>query len=200
MEINAYVFTGAPRAGKSYAVEELRRRGYSVFEEPIRKTVKALRLGKSSIPPFGLPATYPAEGYDLILDSCWKACQSDYSAAATLDLSFMDRGFPEMLHLYQMLHRDPPRELLKAAREWRYHQPVFFFEMLPDDLLQEKLAARPFYTVKDCHRIEKELTQIYTDLGYELVHVPFGEVNDRIAFVLNTIRLSAPTERTPPHG
>ena len=95
------------------------------------------------------------------------------------DVIFLDRALPDALAYYKFLNLPVSRKLLDALEVYRYKK-IFILDLLPlvpDYARLEDDASQ--------QRIHELLIEVYTDLEYEVIHVPLLPAEHRVEFILN---------------
>ena len=167
---NWYVITGAPCSGKTTVINQLEQRGYAVVHEVARAYIDA-ELAKGKTLEQIKADEWAFERYILI---------SKVKLEAQLkrkDIIFFDRAVPDSIAYYRLCGLDPtePRQLSRAIR----YQKIFLFERL-------KFLADPVRSEdeKTADRLKYLIEESYQSLGYDLIVVPVGSVEDRTEFIL----------------
>jgi len=124
----------------------------------------------------GVPDRNPVRFNELMLERAIR----DYNAN---DNAFFDRGIVDLIGYAELFELDPSGAR-RAAEEHRYDDPIF---VLP--------SWEEIYTTDDERHMTFEFAKIfgdrvravYVELGYELVDVPKGTIENRVAFVIGEI-------------
>lgn len=170
---NWYVITGAPCSGKTTLINELERLGYRVLHEAARAYLDAeITKGKSIAQ---LKADIRAFERRILRDKL--AAEDSLPAVETI---FMDRAVPDSIAYYK-LEGLCPREPICESRKVRYKK-IFFCERLEleNDIVRVEDDAK-------VDRLQHLLKESYEMLGYTLLQVPRGPVNDRMRILLEHI-------------
>ena len=117
---------------------------------------------------------------ELILSRTIQQYQSYKSCDETI---FFDRGIPDVMAYAENFGLQLGAEI-KAARQWRYNQSVFFlpaWEAIYTNDEERKIN----YT--ECMEFEVQLRHAYKSNSYELVEVPQMSVSERAAFILDVV-------------
>lgn len=97
------------------------------------------------------------------------------------ELTFLDRALPDSLAYYNFLNLPADEKLVNALQSARYNK-IFVLDLLPlknDDVRIEDLAAQ-----KEIHR---NVIEVYTARGEEVVIVPVLSIKERVEFILNNL-------------
>jgi predicted ATPase len=170
-----YIITGAPGAGKTAIIRQLELDGFSVIEEGATDVIAAAHAQG-----IDEPWQHPS-----FLDAIARL-QRDRQMRASYqpdDIQFHDRcavctaalavylGFP-----YTPLLTE---ELERIQREAIYQPQVFFIRNL--GFIKPSAARR--ISFEETLRFEKIHEQTYRDLGFELVYVEPGSVEERVSAI-----------------
>jgi len=174
-----YVLTGGPGVGKSSIILALEQKGYTVVREAAEDWIK-LQQAKGIKQPWLEP-----DFQDQIL-KLQKA--REYKIRNSKNKVFIDRGTLDGLAYYQINGKEPSKmmktEILKLEKDKRYEK-AFIIESLgsceTNDVRRENLD--------EALKLEKLQEQNYKNLGYEVIRVPSGTVEERVGFLEREIRL-----------
>jgi predicted ATPase len=171
-----YVITGGPGAGKTTLLEKLNELGYSCVKEAARQIIiEQQRTGGNAF-PWGNTETYKK----LMLEQSIK----DYLGADNKTTTFFDRGIPDTLCYSRLLGQAVTDEEDLAAKQYIYNKKVF---MLP--------PWREIYTTdterkqdwQEALRTYGVMKETYFGYGYEIIEVPRTIIEDRAAFIIDSI-------------
>ncbi|MEU7867076.1 AAA family ATPase [Dactylosporangium sp. NPDC049140] len=161
-----YVLTGAPGAGKTTIALALRELGYAVVDEAATDVI-----GESP----ELETDHPAFLARIL------QVQNERRLAQRSALQIHDRAPACTLALAVYLGVTPSRALRKAAENnGTYERTVFFVGLM--GFIVPTRARR--ISLEDSRRFERIHAAVYRELGYELVEVPPGVVENRVATVI----------------
>jgi len=154
---------------------ELRRRGYSVVEEPGLRIVREERETNGKALPWVDPAAFLRRAIEMTL--------ADRAAASNLKgWVFFDRSLIDAASGLEALSGEPM--LQRLGQVYRYHQRIFLTPPWPEIYVEDQDRRHSLETaVAEYSR----LVDAYTSLGYEKVHLPKSDVAARADFVLNTL-------------
>jgi len=192
-EVERYVITGAPRSGKTTVVRELGKR-YKTFEEPVVRVIKQrveqfrgdqqIDIPRHSIP---LERLFPDKRE--FLANSQRLFLFDYEESRAYDLSFFDRGLPDLIVLHELLDVPIPADLIDVIKDYRYSERVFVFDLLEREIFQQNINKRHemFNSYEKCLRIRDRIIEVYQQSGYFITLVPFDSVENRELFVMRKI-------------
>jgi predicted ATPase len=173
------VISGCSGGGKSTLLEELRRRGHAVVEEPGRRIVKEELAGKGAALPWVDLAAFARRALAMALD--------DRRSVAALDgWVFFDRGLIDAAAALQRLTGEPALAPLKQTN--RYHRRVFLAPPWPEIYVMDSERRHGL----DAAEVEYgQLLEAYPSLGYAVSILPKLGVAERADFVLKTLEAAA---------
>ena len=99
---------------------------------------------------------------------------------------FFDRGVPDVLGYLRVLGAPIPDHMRRAAKTFRYDRTVFLAPPWREIFCQDRERKQDF---DEAVRTYESMVAIYTELDYELVEIPRSPVEERVAFILRSIRL-----------
>jgi predicted ATPase len=169
--MRCYILTGAPDAGKTVLLRRPEVAGYTVVEEAATD-INALSNGRRIAHPY-LEPTFIDDILALQLSrqvraDAWgdEVVAFDRSPVCTLALAeFLDREIPPALDA----------EIERIRRGGAYEPRVLFVEMA-DRIVNTDVRR---ITYEDARRFKAVHEDVYRRLGFELVHVPTGDVEAR---------------------
>jgi predicted ATPase len=169
------VISGCSGGGKSTLLQELKRRGHHVVEEPGRRIVtEELQSGGSAL-PWVDAAAFARRAMDL--------AHADRSAAeSATGWVFFDRGLIDAAAALQHFTGEPVLDALR--RSHRYNTHVFMTPPWPEIYAIDNARRHDFAAaVAEFER----LRAVYPALGYDLHLVPKARVAERAEFVVSTL-------------
>jgi predicted ATPase len=180
--MSSYVLTGAPGAGKTAIVRSLEVSGHAVVEEAATDVI-ALGQALGRAEPWRDP-DFIREIVALQRQRQDRARQADAGAGAAV---FFDRSPACTLALARFLGFPVTplldAEISRALTEGVYEPTAFFVR---NQGFVHPTAARRI-TFEDSLAFERLHEQVYRDLGFQLVDVPPGPLEDRTALIRQTV-------------
>ncbi|AOF88485.1 AAA family ATPase [Sinorhizobium sp. RAC02] len=169
------VLSGCSGGGKSTLLEELRRRGHVVVEEPGRRIVQEeLASGGQALPWLDLTA-FARRAIAMALAD--REAVRDHPG-----LVFFDRGLVDAASALEVSGGEPV--LAGPAAGHRYNRRVFLTPPWPDIYAGDAERRHGFdAALEEYDRLEK----LYPALGYETVILPKVSVVERANFVLDQL-------------
>jgi predicted ATPase len=166
-----YILTGAPGAGKTVLLRRLERAGFAVVEEAATDF---------HVLAFGAGVAEPHLAPSFIDDILALQRQRERRADAWSDeVVFFDRSPICTLALSEFLGRPPSAaltaEIDRIQREATYQRRVFFLDNL--GFVAPTEARRISFA--DTLQFEAVHAAVYRRLGYELIMLPAGPVEER---------------------
>jgi predicted ATPase len=175
MTMRRYIITGAPGAGKTTILAELRNRGYAVVDEAATDVIaREQALGRDQ-------PSHDAAFVDAIAHLQRERQQQPAPPTATVQV--FDRSPICTLALAHYIGQPVTpvlaREVDRVVAAGIYQPRVFFVQLL--GFITPTAARR--ITLAQSIRFERFHEQAYRDHGFELVDVPVGTVQDRVQLV-----------------
>ena len=166
------VLSGCSSGGKSTLLEELRRRGHAVVEEPGRRIVQEELASDGRALPWRDLAAFARRAIAMALAD--RARMHEHAG-----LVFFDRGLIDAASALESAGGEPV--LAALAAEHRYNEKVFLTPPWPEIYAHDPERRYGFdAALNEYERLEKT----YPALGYEVVILPKVSVGERADFVL----------------
>ncbi|AMF98044.1 AAA family ATPase [Vibrio harveyi] len=175
------VITGGPGAGKTTLLNALGELGYAAFAEGSRTLIEQQSQLDNGI----LPWTNLPEFANLCLELMGKQKRE----ALNHPVAFVDRAIPDIV-AYLKVGGCPVEQafLIESAG---YQSKVLTCR--PEASIYVQDDVRP-HSFEEALQIHQTLVDTYTELGYEVVEVPWGSVAERVVFVRQVMGLVAEVE------
>ncbi len=186
MSTTKIVITGGPGTGKTSVINDVKNRKFHCFDEIIRSlTLEAKKGGDAS--------THVSNPIAFVNDSktfntkLLNGRVDQYIQANNIneDLSFFDRGIPDVLAYMDFFNQDYDKTFINACEAHKYNH-VF---LLPPWKEIYKFDNERFETYEEAVKIHTALENTYKNFGYNIVNVPFDTVENRVDFILNTLEI-----------
>jgi predicted ATPase len=171
------VLTGCSGSGKSTLLAELARRGVSVMPEAGRQVVRE----QMHLDGDALPWTDVLKFAELTAS---RAMHQFNTANPGNSAVVFDRSIVDLVSHLELLRLDVPPYLNRALDLYRYARRVLVTAPWPEIYVDDGERNKPFETAL---REYEGLVETYRRLGYDLVEVPRGAVEERAAFVMAQI-------------
>jgi predicted ATPase len=170
------VISGCSGGGKSTLLEELRRRGYDVVEEPGRRIVKAeLETGGHTLPWID-PEAFARRAIETSIADLGHARNRP-------GWVFFDRGLVDAEAALEQATGQAALET--TTRLYRYYETVFLVPPWPEIFVSDPERRHGFEeAVAEYERLER----VYPALGYRVVALPKASVTERADFVLAELK------------
>jgi predicted ATPase len=171
------VITGGPGSGKSVVINELIQRDYVCMPEISREVT--LNARKSGIEQLFL--NEPMLFSKMLLEGRKEQyLEAERTGAAIV---FFDRGLPDVnayLDHFNLVYDD---YFHRMVEDYTYHK-IFIMPPWPDIYQMDTERYEDFDQAREIFR---SIEKIYMRLGYDLISVPKGTVEERVDFILKQI-------------
>lgn len=172
--IKKIIITGAPCTGKSTVISTLSELSYFTSKEVARQVIKEqVAINSDKVPWLD----------NLGFSELVVKQQLQDHACATQNITFFDRGIPDVLaymKFYQQNHLI--YHFKEHAINTRYDTEVFILppwkEVYAKDIERHE-------TFKESLKIHEYLIQTYQEYGYNLTEVPLVKPAERVKFILD---------------
>lgn len=177
---NKIVITGGPGTGKSTLIDELIKRNYNCMPEISREISTMAK--KNGIEQLFLKN--PILFSEMLLEGR----ENQYKMASNLDsdLIFFDRGIPDILAYMNYISIDYPPIYQDKSMKYRYNT-IFITPPWEEIYITDEVRYENF---EQSLAIFNHLKRTYQLLDYQLIEVPFGTINFRTDFILNTLSIN----------
>jgi len=169
---NKYILTGGPGAGKSTLIEALAKIGFYTVPEAANYVIRKELEAKGIKLPWINREAFQEEV--MRTQKEWESKIPNYTKTA-----FLDRGIADGIAYYKLDKINPPKELTEAARKTKY-EGVFLIE--PIEIFETTETRRDKEQSRQIHELLKET---YRELGYKIIIIPRGTIEERVKTILN---------------
>lgn len=164
---------GGPGTGKSTTLQALQKKGYPCFEEISRQvTLDAQKEGISQ-----LFLEQPLLFSQKLLAGRIKQYQEAQALQATC---FIDRGIPDITAYMDLFNEDYTQDFINANHDYTYSK-VFHFPIWKEIYEQDNERYENF---EQASKIDKNLLETYSKLGYSIIEVPKTSIEERVEFII----------------
>lgn len=171
------VLIGGPGTGKTTILNELNNQGYSCKQEISRQVTKMAR--KNGIEQLFLKD--PLLFSKLLLEG--RVQQFKDALKLKNEFVFFDRGIPDVHAYMNYLGIDYPDIYEIKSKKYVYD---IVFLMPPWQKIYITDSER-YENFEQSLAIHNHLKNTYEAIGYDVVEVPFGDVKERVKFILNNL-------------
>lgn len=178
------VITGGPGTGKTSIINELKQQNYYCFDEIIRNLTVEAKEEQEQSKHISNPIAFvnnPLDFNTKLLNG--RVNQFKQAVNIKEPLIFFDRGIPDVLAYMSFFNQDYNNDFLTVCERHRYN--VIF--LLPPWKNIYKSDNERFESFEEAVEIHDFLETIYKNLGYRVIEVPFGTIQERTQFIVNSI-------------
>jgi len=174
------VLIGGHATGKSTVLEVLKTKKFHCFDEISREVI--LNAQKNGIEQLFL--IEPLLFSEMLL----KGREQQYLEAekSLKDVVFFDRGIPDIKAYLDYFKSDYPAVFKEKCGVFSYD---YIFHFAPWKTIHTTDNER-YESFKESVLIDQYIKKTYTDLGYKIINVPFGNLEERCQFILNFLSLN----------
>lgn len=181
MEIKRIVITGGPGTGKTSIINALKAQNFHCFDEIIRELTLEAKNDVDTSAQISNPIAFvnnPMDFNTKLLNG-----RINQFTKANNELSFFDRGIPDVLAYMRFFNQEYDDTFTLACEKHKYNC-VF---LLPPWEAIYKCDNERFETFDEAVKIHDYLKQIYTAFKYKIIEVPFGNIEARTNYIINSI-------------
>ncbi|CAM5402030.1 AAA family ATPase [Sphingobium scionense] len=172
-----HIITGGPGSGKTTLIDALALEGFHYMPEAGRAIIR----DQVAIGGTALPWSDRAAFAELML--AWELL-SWHEAHARAGPVIFDRGVPDVSGYLRVSGLPVPAHLSEAARLFRYQPRVFIAPPWRAIFMADAERRQDFAEAEATY---EAMVAVYTELGYELMMLPFAPVTERACFVRSAI-------------
>jgi len=171
------VITGGPGTGKTTLIKALRDMDYECFMEISRQVTRQAQ--EDGIEQLFLEK--PLLFSELLLSGRIK--QFHDANLKQESLVFFDRGIPDVHAYMNYLGSDYPELFIEQSKTYRYDK-VFIMPPWEEIYISDQERYESF---EQALAIYNHLKNAYLELGYDLIEIPTGTIEQRVSFLLEHI-------------
>jgi len=168
-----FLITGGPGFGKSSIISELEKKGHTVFHEIARHIIQNQLVTGGTFTPWQDVQAFS----DQVLEG--RKIQYDEGLGKT---AFYDRGVPDIAAFLKKDKKEIPPELWDYCLKNKYFNTVFITPPWESIFHSDAERKEDFM---NAIRVHRAIESVYTELGYQLVHIPMGSIPWRAQFLLD---------------
>ncbi len=176
MKKEYHIITGAPSTGKSSVVNELLNRGYICHDEIARQVIKENQGKDNDLLPWKDMLAFSDEVFRR-MKILLKEIENEQTKTC-----FLDRSMVDLIGYMNFAGQQAPVRYAETALQSPYSKDVFFMPFWEEIFAND---AQRLESIEEAKSIDKALRTAYTNLGYNLVEVPHGSVDERVDFILD---------------
>ncbi|EDP70480.1 hypothetical protein FBALC1_06973 [Flavobacteriales bacterium ALC-1] len=173
------VIAGGPGTGKTSIINHLKKRGFICYDEISRQVT--LQARKDGIEQLFL--TDPLLFSKKLLEG--RTQQFIDASNESENIIFLDRGLPDVLAYMDFIGDTYPEHFIEACKIHKYDH---IFILAPWQEIFTSDSER-YENFEEAIEIHHHLLDTYKRFGYELIDVPFGSIENRVDFILDSLNL-----------
>ncbi|MEK6153564.1 ATP-binding protein [Flavobacteriaceae bacterium 3-367] len=186
MNTTRVVISGGPGTGKTSVIKMLEESGFFCFHEIIRSmTSNAKKEGnpEAFVSNPIVSVSNPAEFNEMILQG--RIDQFKRLSEVKGRPAFYDRGIPDVLAYMDFFGQSYEDHFVSACKTHLY-DTVFLLPPWKEIYVSDN---ERFESFEEAVQVHEHLERTYRRFGYDIVMVPLTNVEERLAFILNRLKL-----------
>lgn len=184
MNTKKIVISGGPGTGKTSIINALKKKGFYCFDEIIRSLTLEAKKEVNESSHVSNPIAFAKDPMDFnkrLLNG--RIDQFKESNSLSNEIIFFDRGIPDVLAYMDYFNQEYDDLFTNACKTHNY-STLF---LLPPWKAIYKTDNERFETFEEVENIHKHLVETYKYFGYNIIEVPFGSVEERTNYIINSI-------------
>ncbi|WP_178984118.1 AAA family ATPase [Winogradskyella helgolandensis] len=173
------VIAGGPGTGKTTIINELKKHEFLCYDEISRQIT--LQARKDGIEQLFL--TEPLLFSEKLLEGRAKQFADAQNESETV--VFLDRGLPDVIAYMDYIGDHYPENFVTTCESHKYDS---IFILAPWQEIFTSDSER-YENFEEAIEIHQHLIETYKRFGYHLIDVPFGSVETRVEFILESLNL-----------
>jgi len=174
---NIVIITGGSGFGKTEIIEELKRQRRHTCPEFARDIIFSQSKINSDILPWKNLKLFQKEITERRLGFY-------RSVGEKSDFVFSDRGLPDQIAFARYHGKTPTPELIDLVNKCPYYKIVFITPPWKEIYVNDSIRKETF---EESCIIHKYVLEVYLELGYSILDIPFGNSLERAEFILDNI-------------
>ena len=172
--IKKYIISGPPGSGKSTLINALEESGFKCLKEVSRDIIKAEQKAKNNGMPWGNIERFT----QLVFEETKQRLQKEPESV------FCDRSLIDNIAYLKHANKKVEKELKNFNFNKYYHKTIFFTAPWLEIYEQDQQRPQLF---EEQMKLSEILIETYQKYDFKIMNLPFGSVNSRVNFILNTI-------------
>ena len=184
MNTKKIVITGGPGTGKTSIINALKNQDYYCFEEIIRTLTLEAKKEVDASSHISNPIAFAKDPLDFntrLLNG--RLEQFKQAEVLKEPLVFFDRGIPDVLAYMDYFKQTYDGDFLNTCKINKYSHVY----LLPPWKSIYKSDNERLETFEESVKIHVFLEQVYKNFGYNVTEVPFGTIEERTNFIINSL-------------
>jgi predicted ATPase len=170
------IISGGPGAGKTTLINALSLRGHQTFAESSRQLIEQQSQLSNGILPWSNLAGFA--------DLCLLVMEEQKQAALdSQKIAFMDRAIPDICAYLKQGKLKVAERFVKGCTG--YYPQAFLCKPEASIYVQDDVRPYPFEEALEIHQ---QLHDTYLELGFEVVSIPWGNVEQRADFIVRLLK------------
>lgn len=170
-----FIITGAPSSGKSSVLNGLRKAGFNCYGEIARDVIRENIEQEVNVFPWVNMEQFSDMVYDRM---------TELYGSVSDELCFFDRSVVDLIGYMQFANEEAPTKYAELANKINFSKRVFIMPVWENIFVNDDERKE---SLDEAMKIDQSLREAYINLGFELIDVPIGRVEERVDFILSKI-------------
>lgn len=172
-----FIITGAPSTGKSSVVNELIKRGYVCHDEIARQVIIENQGKNNNLLPW----------VDMLAfsDEVFRRMEELNNSLPINELCFLDRSMVDLIGYMDFGGGVAPLTYAEGAKKANYSPDVFYLPFWAQIFANDEQRLE---STEEAQKIDIALRKAYVGLGFNLIEVPIGSIEERVDFILDYLK------------
>jgi predicted ATPase len=171
-----YIITGGPGSGKTNVLEALKEMNYHCSDEVSRRLIIREVEKRSNCLPWN--------NLNCFAEKVLEKMVSAYEATPADQLTFYDRGVPDIIAYLKVAGLPVPDNYYKTLQENPYHKTVFILPPWQEIYITD---SERWQTYQEAEELYWGIADTYKSLGFDLIEIPKFAVKHRANYIINYI-------------
>lgn len=177
---NFFVITGGPGVGKTTLINRLNTFGFQTIKEDARRIIKDQIETNND----GLPWKNKELYAKLMLEASVESFKNTTIQEKSNEITFFDRGIIDTICYMKMEGIPISEQIINLAKNYTYNKNVFILPPWKEIYETDNERKQDW---KEAEFTFQKMYETYTEFGYNLIHVPKLEIEERTKFIIQTI-------------
>ena len=171
-----YIITGAPGAGKTSIINELKKRKFNCIDENSREIIAEQIITGGKILPWKNQIAFENKIANMRTQQ--------YLASPEDCICFFDRSVLDCIAYLTSNNLEVPSEISEDIKKCNFNKTVFYTPIWEEIYVNDSERKEK---IEQAIKIEKAIINTYQSKGYELIKIPKLSITERVDFIISKI-------------